>query len=351
MMRAAVQWMERHQVVLYLLALAFGAGAGLAFPVVAGPAAASINPLLGLMLYATFLGVPMAQIGQAIRDWRFLATVLVVNFVVVPLLVFALSRFVAADDVLLVGVLFVLLTPCVDYVIAFTGLAGGAKERLLAAAPLLLLVQMLLLPLYLWLMAGEHVVSSLELAPFLEAFVFLIAVPLIAAALTQFAAARTRAGARAEQLGLGAMVPLLMATQAVVVAAQIHGVGQRLTDLLLPMPVYLLFIVVMVPIGALAGRIGGLDLPGRRAVVFSGVTRNSLVVLPLVLALPAAYDLASLVVVTQTLIELLAMVVFVRIIPRLLPGRTRRARPTRSRYHDHPVTLPKQCPAASGQQE
>src|SRR5690625_3348802 len=266
-MGAAVQWMQRHQVALYLLALAFGAGAGLALPAVAAPAAASINPALGLMLYATFLGVPMAQIGKAIGDWRFLATVLGLNFVLVPPLVFALSRFVAADDVLLVGVLFVLLTPCVDYVIAFTGLAGGAKDRLLAAAPLLLLVQMLLLPVYLWLMAGEQVVASLELAPFLEAFMFLIVVPLIAAGLTQFAAARTRAGAWVEQIGLGAMVPLLMATLAVVVAAQIHGVGQRLTDLLAPAGVYLLFIVAMVPIGALAGRIGGLDLPDRKSVV------------------------------------------------------------------------------------
>ena len=36
-------------------------------------------------------------------------------------------------------------------------------------------------------------------------------------------------------------------------------------------------------------------------------------------SLPAAFDLAPLVVVTQTLVELIVMVVFVRLIPRLLP--------------------------------
>ena len=41
--------------------------------------------------------------------------------------------------------------------------------------------------------------------------------------------------------------------------------------------------------------------------------------LPLVLALPAAFDLAPLVVVTQTLVELVAMVVFVRFVPLLVP--------------------------------
>ncbi|WP_268825805.1 hypothetical protein [Brevibacterium sp. UCMA 11752] len=39
---------------------------------------------------------------------------------------------------------------------------------------------------------------------------------------------------------------------------------------------------------------------------------------PLGLALHAAFDLAPLVVVTQTLVELVAMVVFVRLVPRLV---------------------------------
>ena len=115
----------------------------------------------------------------------------------------------------------------------------------------------------------------------------------------------------------------MMLTLGVVVASQISGVGEQLVALLLVIPVYVLFAAVMVPIGAVASRIARLDVPGQRAIVFSGVTRNSLVVLPLVLALPAGFDLAPLVVVTQTLVELMIMVVFVRLIPRLLPTRAR----------------------------
>ena len=46
---------------------------------------------------------------------------------------------------------------------------------------------------------------------------------------------------------------------------------------------------------------------------------NKLLLL-LVLALPATFDLAPLVVVTQTFVELIIMVVFVGLIPRLLPN-------------------------------
>lgn len=322
-MQAIVAWMERYQVSLYLAGLAVGAALGLLVPAVAHPAETAIHPVLALLLYATFLGIPFGRIGQAFTDWRFLTTILVVNFVLVPIVVFGLSRIVAHDEVLLVGVLFVLLTPCIDYVIVFSGLAGGDEERLLAAAPLLMLAQMLLLPLYLWLFVGADLVEAVEFEPFVQAFVLIIAIPLVAAGLTQLLAARSRAGRAWEKGVMGAMVPLMVLTLGVVVASQIAGVGAQIRSLVLAIPVYVLFVIVMTPVGAIAGRIARLDVPGRRAITFSGVTRNSLVILPLVLALPAAFDLAPLVVVTQTLVELLTMVLFVRLIPRIIrPGDT-----------------------------
>lgn len=327
-MQTSVAWMERHQVALYLGGMALGAILGLVIPGLAHPAETAIHPALAVLLYATFLGIPFGRIGHSFRDWRFLVTIFAVNFLVVPVVVFLLSRFVADDQVLLVGVLFVLLTPCIDYVIVFSGLAGGSEERLLVAAPLLMITQMLLLPLYLWLFVGAEFVQSVEFAPFVEAFVLIIAIPLIAAGLTQLAAGRTRWGAKAQKIVTDAMVPLMVLTLAIVVASQIAGVGAQLGSLLLTVPIYVLFAAVMIPIGAGAGRIARLDLPGTRSIVFSGATRNSLVVLPLVLALPAKFDLAPLVVVTQTLVELIVMVVFVRLIPRLVRGSAEAAIPS-----------------------
>ena len=312
--------LERHQVTLYLVALAVGAAAGLLLPELARPAEIAVTPVLGLLLYATFLGVPFASAGRALRDWRFLGAVLAVNFVLVPAAVWVLSRIVAHDHAVLVGVLFVLLAPCVDYVIVFAGLAGGSRERLLAATPLLMLAQMLLLPLFLWWMAGPGIAAAVEVRPFVEALLWLIVLPLAAAAGTQFAASRSRWGMRLRDAALGAMVPLMMLTLAVVVASQVAGIGCRIAALAIAVPVFLLFAAVMVAVGMAVSRLLGLDVAGRRAVVFSGVTRNSLVVLPQVLVLPPAFALAPLVVVAQTLIELVVMVVLVRLIPRLIPG-------------------------------
>ncbi len=317
-MPGATQWAERHQVALYLTAIAVGAAVGLLAPGSAGVLEHAITPVLGLLLYATFLGVPFGELRRAFRDVRFLAAVLALNFVLVPIVVFGLSRFVSHQPALIVGILFVLLTPCVDYVIVFTGLAGGARERLLAATPLLMLAQILLLPAYLWIMAGPGVVGAFDVRPFVEAFLLLIVLPLALAAVTQALSRRSGVVAAVERIVLAAMVPLMMLTLAIVVASQVFHVGGSIGALLAVIPIFVVFPLIAAPLGLLAARIARLDVPGRRAAVFSGVTRNSLVVLPFALALPASFALTPLVVVTQTLVELVAMVVMVAVVPRLV---------------------------------
>ncbi|MBD8585282.1 arsenic resistance protein [Frigoribacterium sp. CFBP 13729] len=325
-MNAVVSWLEHRQIGLYLVAIAVASIVGLTVPG-AHHLEATIEPVLALLLFATFLGVPFAAIGKSLRDGPFLAAVGVLNFSVVPLVAYGLSRFVAAEPALLFGVLLVLLTPCIDYVIVFAGLAGGASERLLAAAPLLMLAQILLLPLYLLLFIGPEGVAVVEVGPFARAFLLLIVVPLTAAALVQALARRHRSGVVIERTMLGLMVPLMMATLFTVVASQAGAVGDSLGQLLVLVPIYAGFLVVMAALGVGAGRIFRLDVPATRALVFSGATRNSLVVLPLALALPSSLSLAPVVVVTQTLVELIGMVIFVRLIPRLVPSQGRETRP------------------------
>ncbi|MEV4158421.1 bile acid:sodium symporter [Nocardia salmonicida] len=313
--------MEHHQVAIYLAALAVGAGAGLAAPG-AGPWLEHlINPLLAALLYVTFLQVPVAQLGRSLRAGRFLGAALVVNFVVVPLVVAAMFVFLPAETAIRLGVLLVLLTPCVDYVIVFSGLAGGASTRLLAATPLLLIAQMVLLPVFLLLFLGSDLAEIVEIGPFLEAFVILIVIPLALAWATQAWAARAETGQRVSNAVSTAMVPLMAAVLITVVASQVPELGDDLGRVAAVVPFYVGFLVVMAFAGKAVAGLFGLDVAERRAIVFSGATRNSLVVLPLALALPDTLVVAAVVVVTQTLVEVIGMVIYIRLVPRLIPDR------------------------------
>ena len=169
-----VEWLERHQIPMYLLALVVGGVIGLAAPDSAPTMERVINPTLGLLLFATFLGVPFATIATSMKDVRFVGGVVALNFVIVPVVVFGLTRFIASDQALLIGALLTLLCPCVDYVMVFTKIAGGSSERLLAVAPVLMILQMLLLPLYLFLFVGSELSDIIEIDPFVEALAFLI---------------------------------------------------------------------------------------------------------------------------------------------------------------------------------
>ncbi|GAA1305313.1 hypothetical protein Psi02_79200 [Planotetraspora silvatica] len=187
-----VERMEHRQVAIYLAAIAASALLGWAAPAMGPGLGHAINPVLGALLFVTFLQVPAAELFRLLRDGRFLSAALVVNFVVVPLVVAAMFVFLPADQVVRLGVLLVLLCPCVDYVIVFSGLVGGSSRRLLAATPVLLVAQMLLPPLFLFMCS--ELADIVEVGPFIEAFLVLIVIPLaLAWALQAWAAPSGRA--------------------------------------------------------------------------------------------------------------------------------------------------------------
>lgn len=315
-------WMQRHQIVLYLIAIVFGAVLGLQVSSVRPSLEASINPFLGLLLYATFLSLPLTKLLVSFRDLRFMAVLGLVNFVLVPAIVFILTRFIADDQALLYGVLLVLLAPCIDYVIVFAGIAGGDSTRLLAATPLLLLLQVLLVPAYMFLIAGSDTLALIDPKPFLRALLGLIVVPFIAAFLTQLLMKRfafaVRIGSWADYL----MVPLMMGTLLSVVGSQINAVASQFQNLATAIALFVVFVAVMAAISTAVGKLFHLETAPLRAVTFSGVTRNSLVVLPLALALPPELSLASAVVVSQTLVELVGMLVLIQLVPRFVTAKS-----------------------------
>jgi ACR3 family arsenite efflux pump ArsB len=283
-----------------------------------------MNPALAALLYVTFLQVPIASLAEAARDTRFISALLIANFVVVPLLVAGLLPLLPDDDAVKIGVLLVLLCPCVDYVVVFTGLAGGDAARLVAATPLLLLAQMALLPLYLRIFLGDDITDVLDVRPFVEAFVIIIVVPLLLAWLTQWAVstdehrAVARGWDRWPQAAAATMVPLMVLVLLVVTASQVPHIDGRAGDVARVVPVYAVFLAAMIFLGAALARLWRLPASRARAVAFSGATRNSLVVMPLAIALPAGMEITAAVIVAQTLVEVVGMAICVRAVPALI---------------------------------
>src|SRR5690606_19865348 len=112
-------------------------------------------------------------------------------------------------------------------------------------------------------------------------------------------------------------VPATALVLFVVIAAVMPRLGSAFADALSVVPVYLASAVAAPFLGWGAGRLFRLDPLTGRALAFSAATRNSLVVLPLAFAVPGAVPILRAVIVTQTLIELMNELVYVRLLPRL----------------------------------
>lgn len=85
----------------------------------------------------------------------------------------------------------------------------------------------------------------------------------------------------------------------------------------LQVPLAELYAVLAPVTGWLTARSLRLEPAAARAVSFSAATRNSLVVPPLAFAVPGGVPLIPAVIVTQTIIELVSELLYVRWIPRL----------------------------------
>ncbi|CAM4087745.1 arsenic resistance protein [Vreelandella rituensis] len=315
--------LERYQVIVYLLAIAVGLSFGAVYHV---PDAfdALLWPLLAALLYATFSQIPLIRLAAAFRDRNFFAAALMGNFVCLPLGVAILLWLVPDDPALRLGVGLVLLVPCTDWFITFSQLGGGDARHAIAFAPLSLLLQLMLLPFYLGWLVGSDSALDVALGDSFQAFALVILVPLGLAFLTQRWAAAgrhsERSAERAKWLArLGWLpVPLLGVVVGIIALTQVSTVLEAVTQL---PRLALVFGLFLLGAGLLARGLAWLfrlPVAQGRVLAFSLGTRNSFVVLPIALALPAGFEMAVIVVVFQSLVELLGMVGYLYWVPKKL---------------------------------
>ena len=309
--------LEHNQIPVYFVAVLLAAAFGLLAPALAHSLSALVTPAIAILMYAMFLQIPFLDLRQSLGNKRFLSALLLANFILVPLLVWALTRGLVERPALLVGALLVLLTPCIDYVVVFTHIGKGDSRLMLAATPVLLLLQLVLLPVYLGLMLGAQSNVVVEAGPFVEAFLLLIVVPMVLAVLTTSLARKSTLISRWNDAWGWLPVPAMALVLFVVISSQITSVVRDINLLLPVIPVYIGYLLLAPLVGALASRLFSLPAITARAVTFSASTRNSLVVLPLALALPEdVRGLAAAAVILQTLVELVGELVYVRLIPK-----------------------------------
>ena len=255
-------------------------------------------PVLGLLLYATFAQVPLLHLNDAFLDHRFIKAVLIGNFILLPLLVWGLVQFLPDHPALRLGVLLVLLLPCTDWFITFSQLGGGNVPRAISITPINLLLQLLLLPIYLWLMVGTELNAVLKLTD-IWPVVALVLTPLLLAAVSEsWIEARPKRSLWRDRLAW-LPVPLLALIVFLIANTQVNVVIGALAFMPVIVPIFVMFLLLAALIVWILARWLRLPTDQGRTLAFSLGTRNSFVILPFALALPVGWEVVAVIIVVQ----------------------------------------------------
>ena len=278
---------------------------------------------LAVMVFLVVVSLPLLSVGRAIAKPRVLVALFAVNLLVVPLVAFILSRVVFQVPELQVGLLLVLLAPGVALSLTTAHEAGGDVESVLGAKPLLFAGQLVIVPLYTVFLSGG-VLGFADLPPTFVVIAGIIVAPSVVALALQGGMTRSAALQKTRTPLTHARVPVIALAVTLVLWNQVPAHVEELEELYRVVPLFFSFLVLLAPLGLLAGILASLTIPEKRAIMIVGAGRGGVIMLPMSLALDQdVWGLVPLVVITQLTLEVLGMMVYRTIVPELVPSDSR----------------------------
>jgi len=266
-----------------------------------------IEPFLIVLLFFIFLKVDVREIGHSFKNVRFSSTAILINFVWTPVFAVLLGyAFLGGSRDLMIGFLMLLVTPCTDWFMVFTGMSKGNLSLSASILPLNLVLQIILLPMYLFIFLGTG--SSFDIEPILVSIVFVLAIPFVAANLVKVAVkAAGKKDSMDESIGKhGDNLQLIFLCLAVF--AMFAPNGSMIIDspvILLQMLVPLvIFFTLNFIISRVVGKSLKFSFDDTTSLTFTVMARNSPLALAIAVAAFPESPLIALALVVGPLIEL-----------------------------------------------
>ncbi|EFV75409.1 hypothetical protein HMPREF1013_04411 [Bacillus sp. 2_A_57_CT2] len=265
---------EKLYTVIIFLAVFFGISIGQA-ELIRANAESFIVPLLVAMLYITFLQIPIEDIKIAFKNIKFTYTSILINFVWTPILAWLLAMvFLGDNPSLYIGFIMLMVTPCTDWYLIFTGIAKGNVALSTAILPLNLILQVILLPICLLIFGGTT--GVIELGFLVESILVALIIPLVLAVLTKILL-KNKDQLRESLVSSLSVLPIIFLSFAIV--AMFASQGQLLLnhlDLLwkITIPI-LLFFMINLFVSQKAGQLMRFPNSDRASLSLTTLARNS----------------------------------------------------------------------------
>lgn len=277
-----------------------------------------ILPFLLLMLYGLFLSIPLKNFQNAFKNIPFLSTNTILNFVWTPLLAWGLGAIFLADHpALWLGFILLLVTPCTDWYLIFTSIAKGNMPLSASVLPVNLLLQVILLPVYLYMFAGK--MQTIGLSTLFESVVLVLLFPFLLAVLTRYLFKKNPTFLKAKLIPffsasqlifLSLAIVAMFAAQGAYLIGNLHVIGLMIIPLLL-------FFVVNFIVAQTVGKTLNFTYEETTSLNLTIIARNSPIALSIVVTAFPDQPLIALALIIGPLIELPVLAILSQILLRL----------------------------------
>ena len=268
------------------------------------------------VILAVMLPVELTDVGAAMKKVRPTALALFINFIFIPIFAWSLGWLILRDyPDFWVGAILYALTPCIGWYLIFTDIAKGDVAWGIALLPWNVTLQVLLLPVYLYLLVGKVIpvdpwllVQSIALflvAPFVLSFAVRKAV--IAGRGRDYFFGRFKENLGEVKLWTFVVVIVSMfLSQETLAFSDINTVALLVTFLIG-------FFIVLFALAILLGRAFRLSYEDNATLAFVTTARNSEVVIGVAIAAFPGHPLVYFAIILGPIIELPALLLLARI--------------------------------------